>query len=145
MFCDGSSKRNGSEDAIGGYAAVIYAKSDNGKVFKKEVFEKIDGATNNEMELMAVIKGLEAIKKEARGESMVHIQSDSKYVVNIFSKWLENWKAAGWRKKDKGEILNLDLIKEIDMLISDYNKVVFEHQPRCSNPWLKRADELATK
>lgn len=145
MFCDGSSKGNGSEDAVGGYAAVIYAKNENGKVFKKEVAGKVDGATNNEMELSAVLKGLEAIKKEVRGESMVHIQSDSKYVVNIFTKWLDGWKKADWKKKDKGEILNLFLIKEIDMLIGDYKKVVFEHQPRCSNPWLKQADELATK
>lgn len=145
MFVDGSSKGNGKEDAVGGYASVIYIQTPKGEVKKAEISGKKDGSTNNEMELMAVYKGLCAIHPDIRKDTEVHIQSDSKYVVNIFESWIEGWKKAGWKKKDKGEITNLVMIKIIDDIMADFAKVKLEHAPRCSNQWLKRADKLATK
>jgi ribonuclease HI len=69
--------------------------------------------TNNRMEMMAVIKALEAIKKN----SNVKIYTDSKYVLQGATEWLEGWKARGWKSASKKPVKNQDLWEQIDSLI----------------------------
>ncbi len=71
--------------------------------------------TNNRMELTAAIRALEALR---RPRERVEVRSDSQYLVNMCSRWLRAWKARGWRRKDKGEVLNLDLVRRLDELIA---------------------------
>ena len=73
--------------------------------------------TNNRMEMTAVIRGLEALK----GVSEVELVADSQYVINGLTDWMPRWKAAGWVRKVRGKkepVLNLDLWKQLDELIS---------------------------
>ncbi|MHC4996020.1 MAG: ribonuclease HI [Planctomycetota bacterium] len=68
--------------------------------------------TNNRMELMAVIRGLESLTRP----HTVMLCADSQYVLNGISQWMAGWKARGWRKADKRPVLNDDLWKRLDEL-----------------------------
>lgn len=74
--------------------------------------------TNNRMEITAALRALEALK--GQGER-VEVRSDSKYLVDMCSRWIRAWKARGWRRKDKGEVLNLDLVKRLDELMARHD------------------------
>jgi ribonuclease HI len=72
--------------------------------------------TNNRMELLAVIRGLQALKRPCR----VELLADSQYVGNGISQWMAGWKRNGWRRKEKGkytELKNADLWEELDGLL----------------------------
>lgn len=73
--------------------------------------------TNNRMEMMAVIKALEALKKA----SDVKLYTDSKYVLQGATEWMEGWKARGWKGANKKPVRNQDLWQRIDSLIQQHN------------------------
>ena len=94
--------------------------------------------TNNRMELLGAIEGLEALKMPCE----VTIVSDSKYLCDAINQgWLENWKLRGWKKADKKPVLNLELWQRLDSLLS-VHQVTFEwvkghdgheYNERCDN------------
>ena len=92
LYTDGSSQGN---PGLGGYAVIL----EHG-TYRKELVGAYEKTTNNRMELMAVIVGLEAIKKEKQN---VHIYTDSRYIVYAMQKkWLANWLKKGFKgKKNK--------------------------------------------
>jgi ribonuclease HI len=108
IYCDGGSRGNGKVDSIGGWGAVLEYKG-----HMKELYGGKKGATNNQMELTGIIKALEALNTT---HIPVRVHADSAYVVNGINEWVAGWKKKGW-KKDKGEIMNLDLWKKLDRLI----------------------------
>ena len=66
--------------------------------------------TNNRMELMAVIMGLEALTRSVA----VHVTTDSKYVMNGITQWMRGWKANGWKTSAKKPVKNRDLWERLD-------------------------------
>ena len=66
--------------------------------------------TNNRMELMAVIAGLEALKRPCR----VRLDTDSKYVLDGITKWIHGWKRNGWKTADKKPVKNVELWQRLD-------------------------------
>lgn len=98
-------------------------------------------ATNNRGELMAVINFLEA--SASIPEIPVHFLCDSQYVINSVTKWMPGWKRRGWRKADGKPVLNDDLMKRLDELLSG-RRARFEwvkgHAGHALN---ERADDLA--
>ena len=107
IYTDGAAKANPT--GPGGYAAIV-------KIFKKDstdTYESIEEfaggypkTTNNKMELMGVIVGLESLKVP----SMVRLYSDSSYVINAFNKrWMYNWKRNGWKTATGKPVKNQDL------------------------------------
>ena len=82
--------------------------------------------TNNRMELMAVIRGLESLKRPCH----VELITDSEYVAKGLSEWMPNWKARGWRKgkgaKGGREVKNLELWQQLDALCS-------QHRVKCTH------------
>lgn len=98
-------------------------------------------STNNRMELTAVIKGLEALTKPCK----VLITTDSKYVLQGVTEWMENWKARGWRTASKKPVLNVELWKQLDELVAQHNidwSWVKGHSGHAEN---EIADQLANK
>lgn len=94
----------------GGWACILRFGT-----HRKELFGSEPHTTNNRMELRAVIEGLKALREPCA----VTVITDSQYVKNGITQWLENWKSHGWRKKKKGEsgtrdVLNRDLWEELD-------------------------------
>lgn len=128
IFTDGASKGN---PGPGGYGVILRSGAHN-----KELSGGFRKTTNNRMELMGVITGLEAIKNEGQE---INIYSDSKYVIDpIEKKWL-----IGWQKKDFKDKKNPDLWKRLIPLLKKH-KVTFHwvrgHAGHAEN---ERCDELA--
>ena len=113
IYTDGACSGNPGK---GGYGVVMLY---NGA--RKELSAGYKRTTNNRMEVLAVIKGLEALKERCR----VNLYSDSKYVVDAVSKgWAKKWKANGWKKADKTKALNVDLWERLLSLL-EYHEVNF--------------------
>ncbi|MGD9127419.1 MAG: ribonuclease HI [Planctomycetia bacterium] len=98
--------------------------------------------TNNRMEMMAVIRGLETLNRP----TSVELVSDSSYVGQGISSWMANWKKNGWRRKSKNgwaEVKNVDLWKRLDELLQTHT-VKFTHvRGHSGHPENERCDELA--
>lgn len=95
--------------------------------------------TNNRMELMAAISGLEALKKPA----VVDLTTDSQYVRQGITSWIFNWKKNGWRTSDKKPVKNVDLWQRLDAALRQHEvrwHWVKGHAGHVEN---ERADELA--
>ena len=105
LYTDGASSGN---PGPGGYGVVLKCGS-----HQMEMSEGFSMTTNNRMELLAVIKGLEAIRWD---NAEVHVVSDSSYVVNAINKgWLENWKRKGF-----ANVKNPDLWMRVSPLLSKH-------------------------
>lgn len=132
LYTDGACSGNPGD---GGWGCVLIYK-DN----KKELSGGQKDTTNNIMEMTAVIKGLEALKRPCN----VNIYSDSSYVVNTFEKgWLDNWMKNGWRTSDKKDVKNKDLWMKLYEL-SNIHNITFNKVKGHSNDELNnRCDELA--
>lgn len=72
--------------------------------------------TNNRMEILGVVRGLESLKRPCR----VQLRSDSRYVVQAVNEWLAGWKRKGWRRHPGagGELANADLWQQLDALLA---------------------------
>ena len=95
--------------------------------------------TNNRMELMAAIQGLEALKRPGR----VTLTTDSTYVKDGITKWIFNWKKNGWRSAVKKPVKNVDLWQRLDAAVSGYDvnwRWVKGHSGHSEN---ERVDNLA--
>ncbi|MBN8522139.1 MAG: ribonuclease HI [Alphaproteobacteria bacterium] len=97
--------------------------------------------TNNRMEMMAVIMGLEALKKPSR----VTIYSDSKYVIECAQKWLASWKTKGWKTADKKPVKNQDLWERIDSAMSPHIVDFIWVKGHAGHPENERVDKLAVQ
>lgn len=129
IYTDGSSRGN---PGPGGYGVILMWKG-----HRKELSAGYSYTTNNRMELMGVIAGLEAITKPAQ---RITIYTDSQYIVNsIEKKWVFGWVKKGFRDKK-----NKDLWLR---LLDSYQKhhITFKWvKGHASNPFNNRCDELAT-
>ena len=113
LYTDGACSGN---PGPGGYGAVLIYGG-----VEKEIFGGEKSTTNNKMEMMAVIKGLEALKEPCE----VEVYSDSAYIVNAIEQgWIESWKKNGWRKADKKPVKNVDLWEKL-LELMDKHKVIF--------------------
>ena len=103
MYTDGACSGN---PGTGGYGTVLRYKDKNGLYHQKELTAGYKLTTNNRMELLAVIVGLEALKKSCR----VKITSDSKYFIDAFEqKWIDGWQRNNWKNASKKPVKNVDL------------------------------------
>jgi ribonuclease HI len=99
-------------------------------------------ATNNRMEVTAVIRGLEALKAPSR----VDLFSDSDYVVKAVSEWMRRWKRFGWRKSAKAtrQVRNADLWQRLDELLQTHAVTAQWVRGHVGHPENERCDQLAT-
>jgi ribonuclease HI len=102
LFTDGACSGN---PGPGGWAAIL-RMGDR----ERELSGGEPATTNNRMELMGVISGLEALKRPCT----VTINTDSKYVLDGASKWIHGWKKNGWRTADKKPVKNVELWQRLD-------------------------------
>ena len=131
IYTDGACKGN---PGPGGWGALMIFEGR-----EKELYGGEPRTTNNRMELMAVIRALEALKRHCRAR----VHTDSQYVQLGISKWIHGWKKNGWKTADKKPVKNADLWKELDALacLHDIEWVwVKGHAGDAGN---ERADELA--
>ncbi|SMC34246.1 ribonuclease HI [Oscillospiraceae bacterium] len=132
IYTDGACSGN---PGPGGWGAILMA---GGK--SKELSGGEAHTTNNRMELMAVIKALEALNRPCHAD----IYSDSAYVVNAFNQnWIANWQRNNWRNSAKAEVANVDLWKTLLNLTSVHEVVFHKVKGHADNEYNNRCDQLA--
>ncbi len=97
--------------------------------------------TNNRMELMAVIRGLGALKSS----SFVDLYSDSQYVLNGLKEWMDSWKRRGWKTADKKPVKNQDLWETLDELRHRHELRFHWIRGHNEHPENERCDQLAVQ
>jgi ribonuclease HI len=136
LFTDGGCSGN---PGPGGWAFVLKHPA-SGKELERAGAER--ETTNNRMELTAVIRGLEALKRRTR----VELVSDSEYVGRGLSEWMPKWKANGWRRREGKQfkpVKNEDLWRRLDALLNQH-VVHFTHvRGHTGHPENERCDTLA--
>ncbi len=141
LYTDGACSGNPGKGGYGG----IYLPKKNSLLECQEFSGGDDDTTNNRMELMAVIEGLKIVDEKEEKVEKVKVYSDSAYVVNAFNQnWLNNWKRNGWRSASGGEVLNVDLWKELLSLTEKRSVEFIKVKGHSDNVLNNRCDTLAT-
>ena len=133
IYTDGACKGN---PGPGGWGALLQF---DGR--EKELCGGEPATTNNRMELTAVIRALEALRRRCD----VDLYTDSQYVQKGISEWVASWKRRGWKTADKKPVKNVDLWLELDRLAGGHDirwHWVRGHAGHAEN---ERADQLANK
>lgn len=139
IYTDGAAR--GNPDGPGGYGCVLNYTDSSGKLHSREFSAGYVRTTNNRMELMAAIVGLEALIRPCK----VDLYSDSKYLVDAFNQhWIESWIKKGWKRGKNEPVKNVDLWKRL-LQAKEQHQVTFHwvkgHNGHTMN---ERCDELAT-
>ena len=95
--------------------------------------------TNNRMEMMAAIAGLEALQRPCK----VALFTDSTYVKDGVTKWIKGWKRNGWKTADKKPVKNIDLWQRLDAVHAQHQVVWHWVRGHSGHPENERADALA--
>ncbi|MFN3397497.1 MAG: ribonuclease HI, partial [Sulfurimicrobium sp.] len=108
VYTDGACKGN---PGPGGWGALLRFRGQEKELCGGEAL-----TTNNRMELLAVIKALEALSRPCQAR----VHTDSQYVQKGISEWIHNWKRRGWRTADKKPVKNMDLWQQLDALAAQH-------------------------
>ena len=139
LYTDGAAR--GNPDGPGGYGAVLQFIDKNGLLHEKELSAGYVRTTNNRMELMAAIVGLEALNRPCQ----VELYSDSKYVVDAFNQhWIDSWVKKNWINSQKKPVKNPDLWKRLLKAKEPHQVKFIWVKGHDGHPQNERCDELAT-
>ena len=140
IFTDGAAR--GNPDGPGGYGTILQYTDKEGTLHEKELSQGYLRTTNNRMELMAAIAGLEALNRPC----LIDLYSDSKYLVDAFNQnWIENWVRNDWKRGKSGPVKNIDLWKRL-LSAMELHKVRFIWvKGHAGHPENERCDRLAVK
>ncbi len=133
IWADGGCRGN---PGPGGWGVLLKAGSN-----EKELWGGEPATTNNRMELTAVIRALEAMKRPVRAR----IHTDSQYVQKGISEWIHGWKRNGWKTSDKKPVKNADLWQELDTLTRQHQLEWLWVKGHAGDPGNERADALANR
>jgi ribonuclease HI len=133
IFTDGACSGN---PGPGGWGTILRAKGQ-----EKELSGGEKQTTNNQMEMMAVIVGLEALTRPCQ----VKVTTDSQYVLKGMTEWMAGWKAKNWKTSTKKPVKNVELWQRLDKAAQQHKiewQWVRGHQ---GHPENERADKLAVE
>ena len=133
IYTDGACKGN---PGPGGWGVLLRRGQQ-----KKELCGGEPATTNNRMELTAVIRALEALKRRCS----VRLHTDSKYVQQGITEWIHNWKKRGWRTSDKKAVKNDDLWKQLDVLAQQHDIEWLWVKGHAGHDGNEKADQLANR
>jgi len=133
IYTDGACKGN---PGVGGWGAILRSGA-----HEKELFGGESHTTNNRMELTAVIRALESLKRP----SEVDLFTDSQYVKNGIESWIHNWRRNGWKTSDKKDVKNADLWRELGALVARHDITWHWVKGHADNEGNLRADALANQ
>ena len=133
IFTDGACKGN---PGLGGWGALII---ENGK--ETEIYGGSFNTTNNKMELTATIEAL----KYFQDSKIIEVYTDSKYVKNGITDWINNWKKNGWKNASKKSVKNSELWIELDKMTSHHEVSWYWVKGHSNHRENDIADALANK
>lgn len=133
IYSDGACRGN---PGPGGWGAILRCND-----VEKELYGYEAATTNNRMELMAVIKALEALTAACQ----VAVWTDSQYVQRGMTEWITNWKSRGWRTAAKKPVKNADLWQTLDALVAQHHVTWHWVKGHAGHPENERADALANQ
>jgi ribonuclease HI len=133
IYSDGACRGN---PGPGGWGAVLHYKDK-----QKDLWGGEDDTTNNRMELLAAIKGLEALTRP----TSVKLYTDSNYVKNGMTQWIHNWKKNGWKSANKKPIKNQDLWQRLDELANRHEIEWHWVKGHSGHRWNDHVDMLANR
>lgn len=139
IYTDGAAR--GNPDGPGGYGTVLQYVDATGKLFEKRISQGYKKTTNNRMELMAAIVGLEALNRPCE----VDLYSDSKYLTDAFNaNWVDGWLKNNWKNSQKKPVKNVDLWKRL-LAAKEKHQVKFIWvKGHNGHPMNELCDQLAT-
>ena len=133
IYTDGACRGNPGR---GGWAALLLSGE-----HEREISGAEEHTTNNRMELTAVIRALEALKRPVQAR----VYTDSEYVRRGVTEWLASWKARGWRTADRKPVKNQDLWQRLDELRAGH-RIEWHWVPgHAGVPGNERVDRLANE
>ena len=133
IYTDGACSGNPGRGGVG--VVIVYERH------RRELSEGFRKTTNNRMELLAAIKGLQALKVRFQ----VSVYSDSRYLVDAIEKgWAKRWRANGWMRNKKDSALNPDLWKILLDFCERHEVRFFWVRGHAGHPENERCDQLAT-
>lgn len=131
IYTDGACQGN---PGPGGWGVVLRYKG-----YEKELSGFVPDTTNNQMELMAAIKGIEAVNRPVP----LCIYTDSEYVKKGMTEWLSQWKANQWKTSQRKPVKNKDLWMQLDALAAPLDITWYWIKGHAGHPENERADLLA--
>lgn len=139
IYTDGSAR--GNPDGPGGYGTILQYVDAKGELHERELSAGYKKTTNNRMELMAVIAGLEALNRPCE----VELYSDSQYVVKAFNqRWIDGWIKKGWKRGKNEPVKNVDLWKRLLKAKEPHQVTFIWVKGHDGHPQNERCDALAT-
>ncbi len=139
LYTDGSAR--GNPDGPGGYGAILVYIDSKGVTHEREYSGGFKKTTNNRMELMAAIIGLEALTRPC----IVTLSSDSQYLVKAFTEhWIEGWMKKGWKRGQNEPVKNVDLWKRLLKAMEPHQVSFVWVKGHNGHPMNERCDVLAT-
>lgn len=139
IYTDGSAR--GNPDGPGGYGTIIEFIDSTGQEHVREYSGGYKKTTNNRMEMMAAIVGLEALIKPCH----VTIYSDSQYLVKAFNEnWIDGWIKKGWKRGKNEPVKNVDLWKRLLKAMEAHKVKYVWVRGHSGHPQNERCDQLAT-
>ena len=133
IYTDGACRGN---PGPGGWGALIQFDT-----VQKEIFGGQNVTTNNQMELFAAIEGLSTLKEPCN----VELFTDSKYVMDGITQWIQNWKKNNWKTAAKKDVKNKDLWQKLDQLMTYHHVQWHWVKGHSGDPGNEKADRLANK
>lgn len=138
LYTDGGCRGNQSSNNVGAIGGILIHEKSGAR---KEYSEGFRNTTNNKMELLSIITGLEYLKEPCK----VDIYSDSAYIVNAINQnWLKGWKRNNWKRK-QGPLKNVDLWKRLDKLLDKHIITFHKVKGHADVELNNRADELVNQ
>ena len=139
IYTDGAAR--GNPEGPGGYGAVLEYVDPKGQLHTREYSRGYVKTTNNRMELMAAIAGLEALNRPCR----VELYSDSKYLVDAFNQhWIDGWIRKDWKRGKNEPVKNVDLWKRLLAAAQPHRIQFIWVKGHDGHPENERCDRLAT-